>query len=225
MSGLLLWLLVLLPAVVGGSLCLLRPPGRVATVLALATAGAGVILAVQVAITRPAVAVPFMAGTDFALKVDALSALVVPTVTAVTFLVLVFSAGDIREARARFFGLMLLFSAAAALTATAATLPVLLLAWEIMGAASYALIGFWPVCRCGCGACRRGRFPAKRPCRRGKRVAACHRCRSPGRGARQGGSVAVLVLAVTCHGRPQPGERSAPFGGHGRDGRLPAAPD
>ncbi|HET6293685.1 MAG TPA: proton-conducting transporter membrane subunit [Kribbella sp.] len=60
-----------------------------------------------------------------------------------TFLVLVFSAGDIREARARFFGLMLLFSAAAALTATAATLPVLLLAWEIMGAASYALIGFW----------------------------------------------------------------------------------
>jgi NADH-quinone oxidoreductase subunit L len=143
MSDLLLWLLVLLPAVVGGWLCLARPPGRLATVLALATAGVSVVMSVQVAIARPSVAVPFVAGADFALEVDALSALVVPTITVVTFLVLVFSAGDIREARARFFGLMLLFAAAAALTATAATLPALLLAWEIMGATSYALIGFW----------------------------------------------------------------------------------
>lgn len=142
MSGLSLWLLVLLPAVVGGSLCIARPPGRLVTILALATAGAGVVLSVQVAIARPAVAVPFMAGADFALEVDALSALVVPTITVVTFLVLVFSAGDIREARARFFGLMLLFAAAAALTATAASLPALLLAWEMMGATSYALIGY-----------------------------------------------------------------------------------
>src|SRR3954447_8896302 len=127
MSG--LWLLVLLPAVVGGSLCIARPPGRLVTILALATAGAGVVLSVQVAIARPAVAVPFMAGADFSLEVDALSALVVPTITVVTFLVLVFSAGDIREARARFFGLMLLFAAAAVLTATAATLPALLLPW------------------------------------------------------------------------------------------------
>jgi NADH:ubiquinone oxidoreductase subunit 5 (subunit L)/multisubunit Na+/H+ antiporter MnhA subunit len=142
MSGLSLWLLVLLPAVVGGSLCIVRPPGRLVTILALATAGAGVVLSVQVAIARPAVAVPFMAGADFALEVDALAALVVPTITVVTFLVLVFSAGDIREPRARFFGLMLLFAAAAALTATAATLPALLLAWEMMGATSYALIGY-----------------------------------------------------------------------------------
>ena len=142
MSGLSLWLLVLLPALVGGSLCIVRPPGRLVTILALATAGAGVVLSVQVAIARPAVAAPFMAGADFSLQVDALSALVVPAITVVTFLVLVFSAGDIREARARFFGLMLLFAAAAALTATAASLPALLLAWEIMGATSYALIGY-----------------------------------------------------------------------------------
>jgi NADH-quinone oxidoreductase subunit L len=143
MTGPMLWLLVSLPAVVGGALCLARPPGRLATVLGLATAGVGVLLSVQVAIARPTVAVPFMAGGDLALEVDALSALVVPTISAVTFLVLVFSAGDIREARARFFGLMLLFAAAATLTATAATVPVLLAAWEVMGATSYALIGFW----------------------------------------------------------------------------------
>lgn len=143
MTGPMLWLLVSLPAVVGGALCLARPPGRLATVLSLATAGVGVLLSVQVAIARPTVAVPFMAGGDLALEVDALSALVVPTISAVTFLVLVFSAGDIREARARFFGMMLLFAAAVTLTATAATVPALLVAWEVMGATSYALIGFW----------------------------------------------------------------------------------
>ncbi len=137
-----LWLLVLLPAVVGGVLSLSRRAERVAVPVSLATAvitaaGAGV-----VAFERPMVSVPFMAGADFALQVDALSALVVPTVTVVTLLVLVFSAGDIGESRARFHGLMLLFASSAALTATAATLPALLLAWEVMGATSYALIGF-----------------------------------------------------------------------------------
>jgi NADH:ubiquinone oxidoreductase subunit 5 (subunit L)/multisubunit Na+/H+ antiporter MnhA subunit len=43
---------------------------------------------------------------------------------------------------ARFFGLMLLFAGAMLVTVTATTLPLLLMAWEIMGAASWALIGF-----------------------------------------------------------------------------------
>ncbi len=38
---------------------------------------------------------------------------------------------------------MLLFAAAVMVTVTATTLPVLLLGWEVMGATSYALIGFW----------------------------------------------------------------------------------
>ncbi|GLB92536.1 hypothetical protein Mkiyose1665_51090 [Mycobacterium kiyosense] len=84
-----------------------------------------------------------MAGGQFGLSMDSLSAVVVPTVAVVTLLVLVFAVADIREAAGRFHGLMLLFASAALLTATAATLPALLLAWEVMGAASYALIGFW----------------------------------------------------------------------------------
>jgi NADH-quinone oxidoreductase subunit L len=89
------------------------------------------------------VAVPFMADTDFALSVDALAALMLPTLAVVSLLVLVFSAGEIDESPGRFHGLMLLFVSSVALTATATTLPTLLFAWELMGATSYALIGFW----------------------------------------------------------------------------------
>jgi len=138
-----LWLLVVLPAGVGAGLCIAgRPASRLAVPVSLATAAISVLLAVAVAVVRPSVSAPFMAGTPFALAVDPLSALVVPTVAAVTMLVLVFSAGHVTSARARFHGLMLLFLAAVMLTATATTLPPLLLAWEVMGATSYALIGF-----------------------------------------------------------------------------------
>ena len=139
-----LWLLVGLPAVVGAALCLAgRRLDRAAVPVALATATAGVGLAVAVAVGRPVVSAPFVADTPFGLAVDPLSALVVGTVTTITLLVLVFAAADVTSSRARFFGLMLLFAAAVAVTATATTLPALLLAWEVMGATSYALIGFW----------------------------------------------------------------------------------
>jgi NADH-quinone oxidoreductase subunit L len=137
-----LWLLVLLPAVVGGVLALTRLE-RAAVVVSLVTATVTAALSAVVAVARPGVSMPFMAGSDLALGVDALSALVVPTVAVVTLLVLVSSAGEIRESQARFHGLMLLFASAALLTATAETLPALLFAWEVMGATSFALIGFW----------------------------------------------------------------------------------
>jgi NADH:ubiquinone oxidoreductase subunit 5 (subunit L)/multisubunit Na+/H+ antiporter MnhA subunit len=112
------------------------------------------VLAAVAAMTRPEVSAPFIAGAEIGLSVDALAALVLPTVGIVTFLVLVFAAGaDVGGptagaspaggTRARFHGLMLLFAAAATMTAAATTLPALLFAWEVMGATSYALIGFW----------------------------------------------------------------------------------
>lgn len=137
-----LWLLVLLPAVVGGALALSRLE-RAAVPVSLATAGLTAVLSLLVALSRPQVSVPFMAGSDLALGVDALSALVVPTVAVVTLLVLLFSAGEIRRSQARFHGLMLIFASSALMTATAQTLPALLFAWEVMGATSFALIGFW----------------------------------------------------------------------------------
>lgn len=138
-----LWLLVLLPAFVGGLLALVRRLERLAVPLSLGTGAVTVVLAGVVALARPHVAVPFMADTDFALGVDALAALMLPTLAVVSLLVLVFSAGEIRGSPGRFHGLMLLFVSSAALTATATTLPTLLFAWELMGATSYALIGFW----------------------------------------------------------------------------------
>ena len=142
MTGTALWLLVLLPALVGGGLALSHLE-RAAAAISVATAAATAALSVLVAVSGPRVSMPFMAGSDFALGVDALSALMAPTVAVVTLLVLVFSAGEITESRARFHGLMLLFASGALLTATAETLPALLFAWEVMGATSYALIGFW----------------------------------------------------------------------------------
>lgn len=141
-----LWALVALPAVAGVALLLnhLRRPAadRLAAIASVGASSVGVALSAVVAVARPSVSVPFVAGADFTLRVDALSAAVVPAVAVITLLVLVFAVGDGAVGGGRFHGLMLLFAAAVMLTATAATLPALLLAWEVMGAASYALIGY-----------------------------------------------------------------------------------
>ncbi|MBN9151134.1 MAG: NADH-quinone oxidoreductase subunit L [Micrococcales bacterium] len=138
-----LWLLVGLPAVVGIALSVAgRRATRLAAPVSVATAAVIVVVAMAVAILRPVVEVPFLSGAPFGLAVDGLSALIVPTVAVVTLVVLVFAAAEGTESPARFHGLMLIFAAAVAVTATASTLPTLLFAWEIMGAMSYALIGF-----------------------------------------------------------------------------------
>jgi NADH:ubiquinone oxidoreductase subunit 5 (subunit L)/multisubunit Na+/H+ antiporter MnhA subunit len=141
-----LWLLICLPALVGMALLLtpllFQVSHRVVAAVSLTAASAVVVLSIVVAAVRPGVAVPFVAGSDFALRVDGLAATMVPAVAVVTLLVLVFSTGDPEVTGGRFHGLMLVFTSSVLVTAAAATLPALLLAWEIMGATSYALIGF-----------------------------------------------------------------------------------
>lgn len=139
-----LWLLMAVPAVTGAVLSLAgRSADRVAAVLSIAGGTLVLALSVFVAGTRPEVAVPFLAGSAFGLAVDPLSAVVLPATAAVTLLVLLFATVEITSSTARFHGLMLLFASAVSVTATATTLPTLLFAWEVMGATSYALIGFW----------------------------------------------------------------------------------
>ncbi|CAA0134771.1 NADH-quinone oxidoreductase subunit L [Mycolicibacterium vanbaalenii] len=137
-----LWALVCLPALAGVTLLLTHTPVRAAAAVSIGVSAVVAALSAVVAVTRPAVGVAFLAGTDFALGVDGLSGTVVPAVAVITLLVLTFAAGERAVAGHRFHGYMLVFAAAAMLTATATTLPALLLAWEVMGAASYALIGF-----------------------------------------------------------------------------------
>lgn len=142
----LLWTLVALPLTVGTLLAVVgRPADRYAPTVAVGTAVAALGLAVAVAFEHPRVEAPLLEGLPAGLAVDGLSRLMVVTVTAVTAAVLLFSVADIGpdEARARFFGLMLLFGGAMLTTVTATTLQVLLMAWEAMGATSWALIGYW----------------------------------------------------------------------------------
>ncbi|MGX1908023.1 NADH-quinone oxidoreductase subunit 5 family protein [Streptomyces phaeochromogenes] len=142
----LLWALVALPLGAGVLLLVVgRRADRAAPGVALAVAAAALGLAVTAAFRHPSARAPFLEGLPMRLTVDGLSGLLAVTVTAVTLVVLLFSAAEFGsgEARARFFGLMLLFAGSMLVTVTAATLPVLLMGWEVMGATSWALIGYW----------------------------------------------------------------------------------
>lgn len=137
-----LLLLVCVPAVAGAALGLIGAPAdRRAAPVGVAVGGVTAALTLVCISGRPSLQAPFVAGGDLGLAVDALAALVLPAVAFVTLLVLLFSAGQVHEARARFFGLMLLFEAAALVMVTATTLVTVLVAFEVMGATSYALIG------------------------------------------------------------------------------------
>jgi NADH-quinone oxidoreductase subunit L len=142
----LLWALPALPLAAGALLAVLgRRADRFAAPAAVAVAALALADAGVVAASRPRVAAPFLAGVPAGLGVDALSAVMVVTVTAVTLAVLAYSAGELgpEEARGRFFGLMLVFAGAMLVTVTATSLVTLLMAWEVMGATSYALIAYW----------------------------------------------------------------------------------
>ncbi|MFF5992937.1 MULTISPECIES: proton-conducting transporter transmembrane domain-containing protein [Prauserella] len=141
-----LWFLIGVPPAVGS---LLLACGKRADSLSVpvAIAAAALTLALSAIVTtqRPAVAASYVEGVSFGLRVDGLSAVMVIIVSVVLLAVLIFAVGEFspEEARARFFGFMLLFAGAMLVTVTATTLVTLLMAWEVMGAASYALIGFW----------------------------------------------------------------------------------
>ncbi|MEU8802156.1 proton-conducting transporter membrane subunit [Spirillospora sp. NPDC048819] len=79
-------------------------------------------------------------GWPGGLAVDGLSAVLVATLAAVLVAVLMYAAGE--GYGARFYVLMLLFAAAMLVTVTATDLLLLLMGWEVMGAMSYALIGY-----------------------------------------------------------------------------------
>ncbi|MDQ6753484.1 MAG: NADH-quinone oxidoreductase subunit L [Actinomycetota bacterium] len=141
-----LGLLIAAPALAGVWLLVSgRRADNAAVPLAIAVATAVLGLAIAAAFLRPAVETAALAGIPAGLAVDGLAAAAVPTVAAIFLAVIVFAAGNILagEARSRFFGLMLVFVAAMLVTVTATGILVLLASWEVMGAMSYALIGYW----------------------------------------------------------------------------------
>lgn len=141
--------LVFVPTALGMLLLLAgQRADRAAGPLAVGTTLAVVAFAAIGAATRPALSLPFLGiveGGDFAVAVDGLSAVLILTVAVVAAAVTVFAVVDLAPnvPRARFLGYLLLFTAAMLITVTATTVPALLVAWELMGATSYALIGYW----------------------------------------------------------------------------------
>ncbi|HZD73445.1 MAG TPA: proton-conducting transporter membrane subunit [Actinomycetota bacterium] len=140
------WVLPGLPLGVGTLLTVFgRRADRLAPAAGVGTAAAALAVAAAVAAARPRVTAPLFAGIPAGLAVDGLSAVLALTVTVVTLAVLAYATGELdpRQARARFFGLMLVFAGSMLVTVTATGLAVLLMAWEVMGATSYGLIGYW----------------------------------------------------------------------------------
>lgn len=146
MLDLMLVALVVWPAAVGSLLLLAGGVAdRIAGWVGVGSAGLLAVVAFLIAFpagSRPSVSTPFMAGAELGLGVDGLAALVLPTVAAVSALVLLGAIGVPELRTARFHGLMLLFVAAALMTVLATSLATLLLSWEVMGATSFALIGY-----------------------------------------------------------------------------------
>ncbi|WP_180687730.1 NADH-quinone oxidoreductase subunit 5 family protein [Streptomyces gossypiisoli] len=141
-----IWLLIALPLGAGTVLGLTGARcNRLVPAIGVAVATATLGVAVAAAVDRPHASAPLFAGLRAGLAVDGLSAVLVVTVAAVTAAVLAFAAGEFspEENRGRFFGLMLIFAGSMLVTVTATTLPLLLMAWEVMGATSWALIGYW----------------------------------------------------------------------------------
>jgi NADH-quinone oxidoreductase subunit L len=139
----LLWSLVAVPLVAGASLALAgRPADRAAAPVGVVVAAAVLALAVVAATLEPTADAPLLAGIRAGLAVDPLSALMIVTVAGATLAVLAFAAGEAALRTARFVGFVLLFAGAMLVTVTATTLVVLLMAWEVMGAMSWALIGY-----------------------------------------------------------------------------------
>jgi NADH-quinone oxidoreductase subunit L len=82
---------------------------------------------------------------DAALRLDALSAVMVLVVTGIGFLIHVYSVGYMHGDRGftRYFAYLNLFITAMLILVLADSLPLLFVGWEGVGLCSYLLIGFW----------------------------------------------------------------------------------
>jgi len=88
---------------------------------------------------------PIGIGASFGFYIDGLTAVMLATVTVVSFLIVVYSRGYMREDAGypRFFALLALFVASMCVLVLADNFLLLYLGWEAVGMCSYLLIGFW----------------------------------------------------------------------------------
>ena len=140
-------LTILAPLVAAALILLVR---RGAAVLALLGAGAG-LAGASAALVRVSggesfsATLPGLPGLPLRLAWEPLTALLSVVVAVVGFLVLVYALGYMKEegGKARFYAGMTFFLAAMQTLVLAGDWVLLLASWELIGLASYLLIGFW----------------------------------------------------------------------------------
>lgn len=154
-----LWLIPVLPLLAAGMIALL-PRSRVATAAELAIGAQILSLALSVLLLWNMLRLPggtarkvfnfswFQIGEfslPLGLLIDPLTASMLVMVTFVSLLIFIFSLGYMSRDpdRARFFCFLSLFSAGMLGILVSNSLLLLFAAWEIVGLASYLLIGFW----------------------------------------------------------------------------------
>ncbi len=156
----LLWWIPLLPLLAGGIIAFLpNRQGRIASKIALSALFVSCLISIGAFICtldspggemfRHATAFTWFVFGDVALKVgvllDPMSAAMAAMVTFVAFWIFVYSIGYMENEKrfGRFFGFLSLFCGAMLMVVLANSLLLLFMAWEIVGLASYLLIGFY----------------------------------------------------------------------------------
>jgi NADH:ubiquinone oxidoreductase subunit 5 (subunit L)/multisubunit Na+/H+ antiporter MnhA subunit len=130
---------VAIPALAGTGVVLLGPRvDRAAPLVSVGTVA--LTLGLLLGAGEHETTVPFLAVAPWQLAVDGLSLALAVTVCVVTACVLAVVPSQVDQRRGRLCGYLLLFLSAVLLTLTARDLLALLVGWELMGAASYALI-------------------------------------------------------------------------------------
>ncbi|MSU89197.1 NADH-quinone oxidoreductase subunit L [Rhodobacteraceae bacterium 2CG4] len=144
-----IWLALVLLAPLGAALAVFALR-RAPAAIALAGAGLGLIGALGLFAGAPGgaavtAALPFLPDLPIRLLAGPLTATLALVVATVAAMVLVYAAGYMAHdpERVRFFGTMLMFIAAMELLVLSGDWITLLAAWEMIGFASYLLIGFW----------------------------------------------------------------------------------
>jgi len=156
-----LWLIPLLPLMAAGAIALCRQPQRkLASALAIGSMAMAFMLAVAAfahtlaspsegGLVREWANFPwFRVGNEsvaLGWVLDPLSAVMLVMVTVVGLLIFIYSAGYMAQDLnfTRFFGFLALFAGAMLGLVIANSLLLLFICWELVGLASYLLIGFW----------------------------------------------------------------------------------
>ena len=144
-----IWLALTILAPLGAgltALALRRVPEAIAlTGSALGLAGAIALFAWVAGGVDVTATLPFLPDLPIRLAADPLTATLALVVATVAAMVLTYAAGYMARdpERPRFFGTMLMFVAAMQLLVLSRDWITLLAAWEMIGFASYLLIGFW----------------------------------------------------------------------------------